>query len=258
MLFIDYYETIILSLNNNIDGIFDSNSGFVLASLIPMSLMLPSKRIRIIAYAIIVVSCLFCGQRAAALAAIISVPFAMKFLVGSIKKSEYFGLFVLGVLVIVILYPYIESSVQNLMLRQELEASKGDLGSGRSTFWKYIIDSYLNGNPINMIVGYGFFSVNSLLNLKYGYAIAAHNGFLEYLYSFGLIGFSIYLSIYFRLLGYYKSLKRNKSIYASMILMMFLVFSLRSITSHGDLNISYIPFFLPIAILMARPQKATN
>ncbi len=243
----DYYMVVITSVIDNGEGIFDSNAGFVLASLLPMCLILPNKKMRIITYVIICVACLFSGQRAATLAAAVSVPFALKYFTGVISKKTM--LFWGGILIIIAL-PIIESSIDNLLLRQEIDANKGQMGSGRSEFWAITLESFFDGSLLSMLFGNGYFSINNLLLQKYGIAIGAHNGFIDHLYSFGIIGLCIYLSIFISLFSFYLSAKKMRAPYANIVLIILLLFFVRSATSHGFLDVSYIPFFLPLAIFI--------
>lgn len=249
-LYYDYYYLMIVGVIAQVEA-FDSNAGFMLASLIPMSLILPSPKIRTIIYLMVVVASMLSGQRAAALAAVISVPFAFSYIKQSSRRKSFVAIIILGIIAIVAFSPLIMSAIDNILLRQQLDSDAGTFGAGRSEFWMYVIESFFNGNFFNMIVGYGYYAVNSLLRLKYGMGIPAHNGFLQYMYTFGLIGLSLYSFIYISVYHCYKDLKRKKNYFSGLVLLMLVVFFIRSATSHGDLDISYIPFFMPLAIVMA-------
>ena len=62
------------------EKIFDSNSGFMLVCCIPMALLIPFKRFRIYLVLLLTAGCLISGQRSAALAAVLSLPFCFLYL----------------------------------------------------------------------------------------------------------------------------------------------------------------------------------
>lgn len=247
-LIVDYFSVMILQVVDNPGELFDSNSGFILATLIPMSLLLPLRWLRTLVYFLLVLSCLISGQRTAALVALGTLPFSYKYFRGSISGKK---LFLIIFFAIIFAFPLIEAAIDNFIIRQEYEEAHDSIGSGRFEFWAISIDSYLNGNILNIIVGYGYFAINALLDKKYGVAISAHNGFIEHIYAFGLIGFFIYLSIYYNIYRLYIRLKKLKDEKNNVILVMLISIIIRSMLSHGNLDISFIPFFMPIAIILA-------
>lgn len=249
----DYYHSLLKTISSNADNGFDSNAGFALASLIPMCFILPYRRFRIYLYVFLIAVTIFSGQRTAALAAIISIPFALGFIKKDLKRFDYI---LFGLVLVVVVIPVISIATENIMLRNEIDANSGDIGSGRSEFWKIVITSYSNSNIFGIILGHGLFSVNDILLRKYGIAIGAHNGYIDHLYSFGIIGLFLYLRCYLVFYKMYIFFRKKKSEYAVLVLMMLFMLVLRSGASHGDFDISYIPFFSTMAIIIAKYNKA--
>ena len=250
----DYYMMMIAEAANADEG-FDSNSGFMLASLIPMAFLLPMKRAKLVVYALALGACLVSGQRAAALGALISVPIAYRYMKASLSKKDLRVLFFLAIVLFIIAFPYIVGAIENLILRTAVDADRGDVGSGRSVFWALVIKSFFLSSPIKMLFGHGYFAINDMLETEYGMAIGAHNGFLDHLYTFGIIGLLLYLGIYLLIYKIYHGLRVNHSSYSLIVLMIMLIFLFRSATSHGWLDLSYIPFFMPLAIILAKHER---
>ena len=250
----DYYMMMIAEAANADEG-FDSNSGFMLASLIPMCFLLPMKRIKLILYVVALGACMVSGQRAAALGALISVPIAYKYIKSSLSKKDLIPLFLIAFVFLIIALPYIVGAIENFVLRASVDADRGDVGSGRSVFWAIVINSYFSSNPIQMFLGHGYFAVNDMLEAEYGMPIGAHNGFLDHLYTFGIVGLLLYLSVYLVIYRIYNDLKKECSTYSLVVLMIILIFLFRSATSHGWLDLSYIPFFMPLAVILAKREN---
>lgn len=249
----DYYMSMILQIVETDHDTFNSNSGFMLASLIPMCFLLPWKRLRIYIYFFLVAMTIFSGQRTASLAVLISLPFALKYVKMGFKSKDYL---LCGVLAVMIVIPFLIDAVENILMRNEVDAARGEVGSGRNEFWMIVIYSYLDSNPFSYLLGNGYFSVNTLLAEKYGNAIGAHNGFIDHLYTFGIIGILIYFRCFHLIYKIYKlinkKLCKNYHAYASLSLMMFLIIALRSAASHGYFDVSYIPFFMALSIVLLK------
>ena len=138
------------------------------------------------------------------------------------------------------------------MLRNAIDTNSGGFGSGRSEFWQIVLYSYFDSSIWGIVLGHGLFSVNDLLLRKYGIPIGAHNGYLDHLYIFGLIGFVLYLRCYLVFLRVGVYLKKLKSEYYIVALMMLFMLVVRSGASHGNFDISYIPFFATLSIILAK------
>lgn len=251
----DYYLSIVLGESISDNDVFDSNAGFMLASMIPMCFMLPWKRLKIYIYFFLVALTVFSGQRAAALGAAVTLIFSLQYIKVGFKRKDYYFF---GALFAAVLIPVLVMSIENIMIRNELDADRGSVGSGRSVFWMIIIDSYFDGDVLQQLFGRGYFSVNALLKLKYGLPINAHNGFLDHLYTFGIFGLFIYIHCYIALKKLQIHLEKVGAKYSSLILMMFFIILIRSMSSHGFFDISYIPFFMVLSIILAKAETQIN
>lgn len=91
---------------------------------------------------------------------------------------------------------YLDSIIGQIMARTAEEAEEGEFGSGRTVFWNIVWNNYLSLGFFQQLIGAGNGSVRLMLAQKYGMAIGAHNGFLDCIYSYGIIGIIVYLRIF--------------------------------------------------------------
>lgn len=234
--------------------LFDSNAGFLMVTCIPMTLMLPNKRLRLYAYIAVVVGCIFSGQRSAALAAIVSFPFCWKHLKQHIKKSDKIFLLIL---VSIVIYPILKIAIYNIMLRNELDASTGSYGSGRSIFWLIVWNDFWNKDLLHILFGNGMNSIAPLLKMKFGIAIGAHNGWLDMLYSYGILGLILYLNIILKIFLSNKKISRYVSDYKNILLIIVIIFTLKSITSHGYWDITVMPIGMALSLICSKYKLYT-
>lgn len=225
---------------------FDSNSGFILVCCIPMALIIP-KKLRLYVYTILVLACIASGQRSAAVAALLTLPIGFKCVKQYIKPSDIFIMIILGALVI---YPIAENAITNLLLRHQHDLESGSIGSGRSIFWKIVWDDFWN-NDMNIFIGNGINSVPVLLDEKFGMAIGAHNGWLDFLYSFGIIGVIIYGLSIFNIFKMNKLISTQMSEYKNILLTIFFVFLIKCTTSHGYFDMSVMPMTMCMGIVLS-------
>ena len=226
--------------------LFDSNAGFLMITCIPMTLILPNKRLRLYVYVAVVVGCIFSGQRSAALAAIASFPFCWTHLKQHIKKNDKIILFFL---VIIAIYPILKIAITNIMLRNALDASTGSYGSGRSIFWRIVWDDFWTKDILHILFGNGMNSIAPLLKMKFGIAIGAHNGWLDMLYSYGIIGLGLYANIIINLYTSNKKISRLLFDYRNILLIIAIIFTLKSITSHGYWDITVMPIGMTLSFI---------
>lgn len=240
------FYTLISDKLSNIHDTFDSNAGFILICCIPLALLLPNKRIRLYIFLSVVMGCLYSGQRSAALAAVLCFPFCFSKIKQHIKT---FDIVFISVLAVVILYPLINIAIENIEARNAIDASRGSFGSGRSVFWLIVWDDFWKHDFIDIIFGNGIYSVNTLLKRTYGIAIASHNGWLDQLYNYGIIGFAIYFYTVFSMLKNNKYLSHPNTDYKNMLVIIFILFFTKSITSHGSWDVFVMPLGNTLSII---------
>ena len=231
---------------------FDSNAGFFLITCVPLALTIPIKRARLYIYCLLVLACIYSGQRSAALAAVVSFPFCISYLRPCIKKND---IFIFLVLAVVVALPILFDAVQNIHERNQHDLDRGDIGSGRLIFWGIVIMDYVKQGVAHMVVGNGTNSVVTLLERTYGLAIGAHNGWLDILYTFGIIGIAVYATIQFRLVFRNRKIGRQVPMMKNMYFILFTIFFVKSVTSHGYFAIDMIPFLTVVAMAEGLADK---
>lgn len=228
------------------DEIFNSNAGFSLITCLPMTMLLPKQRLKMYLYILLVLCCIASGQRSAALAAIITVPFTLKYFFNSVSKKDKY---LITVLVLIACIPVAYFAITNIMMRNAIDAEKGDIGSGRSIFWLLLISDFIDHNLIQLLFGNGYFSPQQLLGSKYGMAIEAHNGWIQNLYVYGIIGLILYAKTVFIMLKTNKTVNKLNIYPKNLLLICFLVFFVKCSTSHGNWDISVMPFSIVLAMI---------
>lgn len=234
-------------------SLFDSNSGFILVCCLPMALIIP-KKLRLYVYTILILACIYSGQRSAAVAALLTLPIGFKCLKPYIKISDMFIMIILGAFVI---YPIAEDAITNLLLRHQHDINSGSIGSGRDIFWKIVWDDFWS-KDINIIIGNGMNSVPVLLKKEFGLAIGAHNGWLDFLYSFGIIGVIIYGKSIFNILRMNKPIGKKLPEYKNIFFTIFFVFLIKCTTSHGYFDMSVMPMTMCMAIVLSNFYSSNN
>ena len=82
---------------------------------------------------------------------------------------------------------------ETLLSRFTLASVVKSGGTGRTTIWLNALDAFWNGNPLRMIVGYGFGSFPQFLKFFCGRYKAAHNDFIQILIELGVCGCIYYI-----------------------------------------------------------------
>lgn len=226
---------------------FDSNAGFSLVCSIPMAFLINNKRLRLYLYAVIVGACLFSGQRSAALAAVFTVPIAIKYLRNYIR---FYDVFLFGCLFIFIGVPILQSSIDNIALRNEMDLERDSFGSGRSEFWLHVLNGFVESNLLQMLIGHGCESVGHLLLKTYGIQIGSHNGWLDALYNYGIIGIILYITILWTILKNNRIINNKNPECHNLMLLIFVLFVVKCSTSHGYWDLSVIPLVMAMSIIL--------
>lgn len=234
--------------------IIDANAGFILASCIPMTFVIPQERLRTYLYAVIACATLVSGQRAAALGVFISLPLAIKYIKSNLKWPDYF---LFGFVFVIVAYPIIDKAIMNLEARHIADIKRGNsYGSGRTIFWTHIWKDFCSSNLLQQLFGHLNDSIPALLMRKMHADINAHNGWLQNLHTYGMVGLFLYIKCYIQMVKTDKFINSILPDYKNVVLLMFFIFAMRSSASHGEFDISYIPFCLAYTLLLAKGNRS--
>lgn len=89
-------------------------------------------------------------------------------------------------------------------------------GSGRTWLWGYLLLRLVE-SPINLFIGFGPGAVD--YEIYTGHSLrSTHNGYLEILFNFGLLGFVIFVSFLYRLALRFRSFSTDAKLYILLIL----------------------------------------
>lgn len=109
---------------------------------------------------------------------------------GRIKPST---IFFCSVGVVCAYFLAIQILPETLLARFTIASVVKSGGTGRTTIWLNALDAFWNGNPLRMIVGYGFGSFPRFLKFFCGRYKAAHNDFVQILIELGIGGCVYYV-----------------------------------------------------------------
>jgi len=171
--------------------------------------------------------------------------FQLKGMIRSLKAKDYA---IIGILATIAITYLLAEYWDMMMERNELDAERGgSYGSGREIFYAIVFNSWVNSGLTEQLFGHGFGSVQALLLREYGMAISSHNGFLDCVYVYGLVGLIFYVSIFICLITRYKTVKRllpeMKSVYGAFICMWFV----QNLIIHGFARPNMIPYGIFLA-----------
>ena len=228
-------------------GIHDSHAGFILECCLPFSLLIQKKRLRLYTFILLFLGTIYCGQRTAALVAIATLPFSFTYLRESIKKND---IIVLCFFAIIAIIPIGMAAFNNLMTRHEYDIKSGSIGSGRQIFWAIVWSNFWEGDLLHILFGNGYGSVQDLLKRTYGMAILSHNGWLDYMYIYGLGGLLLFTKTLISLIT--NNIKVNAVLfqYRNILLIIFILFIVKCSSSHGNWDISVMPLAMTLAVIM--------
>lgn len=246
-LFVQYSQLIIIE-NRLMTALFNVHTvgGQSLANslvfIIPLIFYLFKGRIATTLYIIGLVVVFISLRRSAIIAYFFVIPFIYKQLTISVSRIQaIFAVIVLAILTFYIITRYwmvIEMRFLNLYVAN----SSGDYGSGRTGWLSLLLDKYFS-SPGYWLQGFGLGAVTRYMssnNYPFGHA---HNGYVEMLFTYGLIGFCLWFYTFVKIFIIANKYRIRKS--ARLILYLcsftYLLVSLMSGTT-------YLPSVLAISL----------
>jgi hypothetical protein len=183
-------------------------SYYVLVFLPWMIILYKGKKKNIII--LIITFVIFISLKRGAIVALIAMLIAYLFIEGKVR-NRYMTTMVktIGILILFfVVFIFVNNTTNNYLINRFSYESLA-IGSGRNIIYSSIIKSIGQRNIIEMIFGLG-----SLSTLKY-IGKAAHNDWLEFLFSFGIIGLFIYLSMFLSIFKRALCFVKSNYIYSS-------------------------------------------
>ena len=110
---------------------------------------------------------------------------------------------------------------RNRLAGQQIENTESftveTTGSGRMDFWKNGLELWADGEWYEILLGNGTVKVRENNMAKIGLPIGSHNLFIDVLVEFGIIGFILLMSYYYRLYLYINAPIRRNSSYRPLV-----------------------------------------
>ena len=184
-------------------------SFFVVSVSITLAKLIEEKRklVKII-YILLIMSSLWVILSSGSRGALLSVAVAMIVTLFVNNKMGVRGAFfslLLAVLLYFIIFHYLVLFIpESTLSRISIEAIKTDAGSGRSEIWRGAMSSFIDESVLKILFGYGYGGI-SADNGYNSLTSTMHNQFLQVLVSYGLVGFTIYLSVLLKAYVYFKN-----------------------------------------------------
>lgn len=230
-----------------------AGNGGAIFYICPLIFTIPNKRLAswfyFIAFALAIVS----AKRTPIL--MMSIPLLF-FGLQIFKKFKMRDILIMLILAIGGVVTFLSQFTNMLIERNQIDAASGAYGSGRAIFYQIVLEGWFNADIFHFLFGFGIGAVNQLLLSKFGIAISAHSGFLDVLYSYGLIGMVIYLSIFYSLWKYRTKVKKyTPALYKPFIMFIFMWFS-QNFIIHGFAGPQFICYTIFIGYVISKVNFA--
>ncbi|OPZ88841.1 MAG: hypothetical protein BWY74_02968 [Firmicutes bacterium ADurb.Bin419] len=194
----------------NIQGIYERtavvNYVYYNIVLLPWIMLISSKAIRNVGFIVIIIMVQISMKRGAII--VLPVMLIVHYLVdGKVNHRKIKNIFKLLVVISIVFIGliYVNNLYSNF-LGNRFTAEALESGSGRNEIYKLALDNIINRNAVDFLIGLGSGST-----LQY-IGAAAHNDWLEFIFSFGFIGILLYLLFFVALVSKtFKLIKNNCS-----------------------------------------------
>jgi len=190
------------------------NLAYNVIVLIPWLCLLNNKKIEIMGYFITCIIVLISMKRGALIVFPIMIFFNM-FMKGIIEKRG--GKYLLKLVAFLVFFCsalFVVDSISNGFISSRFSSEELASGSGRDWLYSTAINSISNRGIIDFILGFGSGSSVSYLGT------GVHNEWLEFLFSFGLVGVFLYANLYGSIITRCIKIKRKAPMYLPACTMM--------------------------------------
>ena len=234
------------------------NLVYYILCFLPFVLCVKKNSIKMIFLLMISFSLLISMKRTAFLAFVIALFVSYiidRHIMGKGRKRKLINTLVIFLTIItgIFMYNYIVDVFNlDIILRLQQLSTDGWSGSGRDIIYRSVWHYQLNSTVGEWLIGRGYNGVSNtsaagLGNLFYS-SSAAHNDFLEILYDYGIIGLSIYLLFFIKLIKHSIKLIKLKSDMAGPFAASLVIFFMLSMFS---ILILYPRYYLYLVLFWA-------
>jgi len=227
-----FYFIVALYFNSfgakNYQGI---NAAYYLLLLLPFILMMKNNILKLLGIATVTIALFMSTKRTGIIALAISlIAYYILNVFSKENKRKSKLISIIAILLagaaFTVLFIYISDQTGGYLLNR-FTTIEQDEGSGRTDIWINTINLQLDSNALGWLIGHGY---NSVANTFVGYS--AHNDFLEVLYDYGIIGFSLYVAFYVQLIGIGKKMYRYNYRYLNSFAISCILLFVLSLFSH--------------------------
>ena len=172
----------------------------------------------------------------------------------ALQKLKVMVLIIAGTVGIGVLLMLNQDVSNAIMTRlEDLNVAQGGTGAGRSVFWGILWDYTLNQPMINFFVGNGYGFIQGLLENRFGSAIGAHNDWLDFFLSFGVLPLIIFAIMVIILTSY--TLQKNRVHRQLLAYCLFCLVTL-SMTTGGAFDTYFAFLHATIGFALASQDNA--
>ncbi len=168
----------------------------VMVLLVPLFFYFFKGRVSVFLYSLGLIVVLVSLRRTAILAYLLCLPFIVQYMQKGRTLKGTAILLLIGVSIIVFyIYTHYWYIIQDRFMDMLVANDEGNYGSGRTGWWRALIVNYLSA-PLHYLQGFGLGRVAidmELAGAPYGHA---HSGYLEIIYTFGLLGFYLWFGTF--------------------------------------------------------------
>ena len=143
-----------------------------------------------------------------------------------IRPSTILAVFATLTMLVILFFSFANTDDNNLLERFLM--LQDDDGSGRTVVWSVTIQMIEDSDLIPLLMGHGYNAVAQTSSLN----MSAHNDFLEILYDYGIIGFTLYVCAFMSLVFNCIIHIVRKTQFAGTLTLFMCVYFLLSMISH--------------------------
>lgn len=198
-----------------------NNSAYVFLHLFPLLFFFKDKvRLQYILLLIVFFAIIIGAKRGALLIAVVCLPLFLRENIKLASKNKtsliFFSIFALLLISMIMWYEYVNNSYFHDRMKSLFEGDSSQRDDYYSLLWTYYVTNF---DIYEQLFGFG---INGPLMIIGDYA---HNDWLEYLISFGFIGFLVYGLYMFSLFKFYfKNRRFNKELSNSFLITIIILF----------------------------------
>lgn len=222
------------SLNGETD--FVNNSGYMVASLLPLICFFDkSKIVQFVLAAVIIGFTIICFKRGAILCAGLSFIYFLYISLKTTKRRNKILIVILFVASLFVLSGFIENLMDSndFFFNRVIETKEGK-SSERDNIYGFFLNYFFSAdNGFNFIWGNGAYGTTKI------YGTEAHNDWLEVAIDFGIVGLILFMSFW---LSIYKNIRYSKkyistALFSAVVMCVIFIFSRTFFSmSIGDLS----------------------